>query len=250
MCNIICVHSSLKFLIFINIISTSVCIEPRIKIAFLNGLNLVRCSEDRLQVYQLADDSESVISDVVKCGKIKDLYDSYAGFIWGNLKLICSDDNSEVHEEQSIELKLYGEDIRKIPDIQGQLDQSTDPYEFTVKQSAGEDLDKVVSDNQPANDEYFNKNEKSKSRTIYIWFPDHPIACRIRFTGTVDNPCPTMHDMNVDDVDYLCYYNPGADELPTKNEIEAEFKQFQAAVKPDDAEAYVLNLRKPVCLND
>ncbi|CAF1117141.1 unnamed protein product [Rotaria magnacalcarata] len=212
----------------------------------MNGLNIVRCSDNQVQVYQLADVDKQVISTTVTCDRKGEIYyNQYIGFTWNELKLICSSDDSEVHEEQTIERLIPGY-IEFISHVEGQLDQSTEPYVLEINQEATKVMGTIISSEQAADTTYFNENTTPKERRIYIWFPDHPIICRLIFTSDEDNPCPSMHAKVLDDTNYACYYNPGAEEKPTIEQMEAELKQVaEADSEPDNPEAYVLDLPIP-----
>jgi hypothetical protein len=248
MSNIISIHYLLQFLVFIYIIPVYFTLETKLKIIFLNGFNVIRCSDNQVQVYQPNGDEDVTFSEIFKCDNKDDLYyDGYSGFIWTDLTLSCSSDGDQVHEEQLVKRENPGEVI-SLPHALGQLDQSTGLYQLLVKHAEEEDIFAIRSNEQPANDAYFVKNSDTRLRRIYIWFADHPIICRLQFTGNEDNPCPSMDNKIVDNVDYTCYYNPGAGKAPTKDEMEAELKQIEEANKPDDSAAYVLDLNIPVCI--
>ncbi|CAF4113175.1 unnamed protein product, partial [Rotaria sordida] len=226
MSNIISLYYLFQFVIFLYIIPIYITIETTIKIVFLNGLNVIRCSDHQVQVYKLPYYTGVTFNSIITCDTKDEIYSpQYTGFKWGKLKLICSSHGTKVQEEQVI-IKSKNGDIQDIPSAKGQLGQSTELYELIVKSSLISDT-RIVSSEQPADDAYFDENTTPKERRIYIWFPDHPIICRIIFTGDENNPCPSMHNQEIDDVDYACYYNPGADGLPTKEQMEAELKQIE-----------------------
>jgi hypothetical protein len=244
MSNIISINYLLQFLILIYIIPIYITIETKLEFAFLNGFNVIRCSDQQVQVY-LSNDK--VLTQILECKNKKAIYNTlYTGFKWDKLELICSSDDSKVHEEQSIIRTVPGENIERIPDLKGQLVQSKEPYELLVEQDdADATINKISSTDQSTTDAYFNDLNE---RRIYIQFPDHPIICRLKFTGEESNPCPSMNNQEVQNVDYACYYNPGAEQEPTIEEMEAELAQIEVAEKPEDSEAYVLDLGKPVCV--
>lgn len=245
MFNIISVNYLLRLVIFIYIISICSAIEKQIKIAFMNGLNVIRCSENQVQVYELKDIMGKVISTIVECDRRNEIYyNKYIGLEWNALKLICSSDNDKVREEQTITRVIPG-DIDFISDVKGQLDQSTDSYELEFEDTLSNNVKTMVSSEQLADSTYFKADRSPKQRTIYVWFPNHPIICRLRFLSDEDNPCPSLHEKSVD-ANYACYYYPGATALPTKEQMEAELKQIEETDKPDDTEAYVLDLTIPV----
>ncbi|CAF2572478.1 unnamed protein product [Rotaria sp. Silwood2] len=247
MSNIISVHYVVQFLIFIYIIPIYITIETKIKIVFLNGLNVIRCSDNEVQVYTLPYYTSISFRDLITCGTKDEIYSQkYTGFKWGKLKLICSYDNTQVREEQVV-VKSKNGDIKDVPSAKGQLGQSTELYELEIKSSFIFDT-RIVSSKQPANDAYFDENTVPKERRIYIWFPDHPIICRIIFTGDDDNPCPSMDNQDIDDVSYACYYNPGTNKEPTAALMEAELKQIEEADEKPSTNAYVLELEIPVCI--
>ncbi|CAF0862425.1 unnamed protein product [Rotaria sordida] len=238
MSNIISLYYLFQFVIFLYIIPIYITIETTIKIVFLNGLNVIRCSDHQVQVYKLPYYTGVTFNSIITCDTKDEIYSpQYTGFKWGKLKLICSSHGTKVQEEQVI-IKSKNGDIQDIPSAKGQLGQSTELYELIVKSSLISDT-RIVSREQPADDAYFYENTTPKERRIYIWFPDHPIICRIIFTGDENNPCPSMHNQEIDDVDYACYYNPGADGLPTKEQMEAELKQIEETDdKPTTVAAY------------
>jgi len=245
---IISIHFLLKFLIFIYIIPISITIESKIKFAFLNGYNVIRCSDNQVQVYEAEYNSDLVLSRVLQCdnsGEI--LFNGYAGYEWNTLKIICSSQSDQLHEEISITRKFYdNKGIKTLPKILGQLGQSGELYDLNLEQH-NQDEATIESNDQPANDEYFNKKTNLKERRIYIWFEDHPILCRVKFTGEEeDNPCSSGDDQDVENVNYACYYTPGSEKEPSVEEMEAEFKQVEQAQKPDNTGIYVLDLEKPV----
>jgi len=251
MSNIISIHYLLHFLIFINIIPISITIETQLQFAFLNGFNIIRCSDNQVQVYQSNSDSDLYLSTILKCDNKNDILSTgYAGFVWNKLKLICSSQLDQVHEEQFIiQTIASNKGIKQLPDAQGQLGQSTEPYELHMEHSDDGDKTIIRSNDQPVNNGYFNKNTNPKERRIYIWFQEHPIICRIKFTGEENNPCPSQDDQEIENVEHVCYYNPGAEEEPTIKEMEAELKQIEEAQKPDNTLIYTLNLEKPVCIH-
>lgn len=246
MFNIISTYYLLQFLIFIYIIPISITMESKLEFAFLNGYNVIRCSDQQVQVYRTKD---KVLTQIMQCKNKNNIYDNkYVGFKWDKLKLICSSSDSQVHEEQLITRTFPGEKHMHIPDVVGQLSQSTDPYELQVEYDDDTKISKISSTKQSADDTYFTDNTDLKERRIYLRFQDHPIICRIKFTSEESNPCPSMNNKVVEDVDYACYYNPGAEDVPTIEEMEAELQQVEETVKPHDSEAYVLDLEKPVCI--
>jgi hypothetical protein len=247
MAYIISIHYLLKFLIFIYIIPIYITIESKIKFAFLNGFNVIRCSDDQVQVYESKDNSDLVLSNVLKCDNTAEiLFNGYAGYHWDTLKIICSSQPGQVHEELFITRQIYdNKGIKTLPDTAGQLGQSGKQYDLNVEQK-NDDEATIKSNDQPANDVYFNKKTNPKERRIYIWFEDHPIICRVKFTGEDDNPCSSGDDQDVENVNYACYYKPGSEEEPSVEEMEAEFKQVKEALKPDGTGIYVLDLEKPV----
>ncbi|CAF2854987.1 unnamed protein product [Rotaria sp. Silwood2] len=246
MSDIISVHYYFQFLIFIYIIPIYITIENQIKIVFLNGLNVIRCSDNQIQIYKLDYYSGYLIDSLVTCDTKDEIYSQkYTGFKWGNLKLICSFDNTEVHEEQAI-LRSFGDNSVFISHAEGQLDQSKELYKLQIDHNGESKYGTIISNNQSANDAFFNENNALKDRKIYIWFPDDPIICRVAFTSDEDNPCPSMDGIAVKNVNYTCYYNPGADELPTREQMEAELKQIEETDERPDTDAYVLELEAPV----
>jgi hypothetical protein len=248
MSNIISIDYLFQFLIFIYIIPGYIIAQSKLQIAFANGLNVIRCSDEQVQVYFSKDGSGVFLSNILKCDNKNNILDNaYTKFIWSEMKIICSPDNIEVHEELIIEKTPGLVMIDQLPDAEGQLCHSTDAYELDIIPDSSQNFDTISSKDQPANDAYFNEKTGSKERRIYISFPDHPIICRVIFTSNDDNPCPSMHDQNVADVKYTCYYNPSDDAVPTMGEMEAELKQVEEATKPDNTDAYVLDLAKPVC---
>jgi hypothetical protein len=249
---IISIHYLIEFLIFISIIPNSISIETKIKLAFLNGFNVIRCSDNQVQVYEQDEEPKSVLSTILNCNnKESILHNGYAGFIWNKLEIICTSTPDQVHEELSVQRKFdgNGEVSNKLPDAEGQLDRSKEPYELQVSTDDDDDgeITVIKSKDQKPDNSYFEG--KSKKRTIYIWFSDHPIICRIQFQGKENNPCSSENDQKVENVNYACYYTPGADEKPTIEQMTAEFKQVKEAEKPDDKKVYVLNLDRPVCIS-
>ncbi|CAF4937067.1 unnamed protein product [Rotaria sp. Silwood1] len=245
MSNIISVHCLFQFLIFIYIIPIYISIETKIKIVFLHGLNVIRCSHSQVQVYKLDYHSGYLIDNLVTCNTKDEIYsEKYTGFKWGQLNLVCSSDNTQVHEEQSI-FRSYGDDSVFITYTKGQLYQSKVLYKLKINHSEESKYGTIISNNQPANDAYFSEHTAFKERRIYIWFPDHPIICRLIFTSNEDNPCPSMDGIAVKNVNYTCYYNPGADKLPTKEQMEAELEQIEETDEKPNTDAYVLELEAP-----
>ena len=249
MSNLVSIDYLLQLFTLIYIIPVSITIENSIKFSFLNGLNVVRCSDDQLQVYRLGSDSNKVISELVTCNNKDEIYSNqYVGFKWSELRVICSKDNTQVHVEQYIEVKLYGTELADMPTAASQLDQSTEFYNLQIEYDDDTHIIKLITSGQAANEAYFSEHDEIKEKTIYIWFPDHPILCRLKFTSDEENPCPSMADQNVDNVKYACYYNPGTEETVTVTEMEAELKQVEQAGALSDEEAFVLDLSKPVCI--
>ena len=254
MSNLVSFDYLLRLFTFIYIIPISIMIEDEIQYAFLNGLNVVRCSNDELQVYRQERDAQKikVISELVICDNWEDIYlDEYVGFLWRELKVICSTDNTRVHVEQDIEIKFYGRPgvQLEVPIFTSKFDQSTEFYDVQHEYDASTHTIKLITNDQAANEAYFSENNETKEKTIYIWFQDHPILCRVKFTGGVEkNPCPSMADRYVGSVNYACYYNPGTEEMITVAEMEAELKQAEEAGASMNEEAFMLNLTKPVCV--
>ena len=78
----------LGLVIFISILPIYLTIETQIKVVFMNGLNVVRCSDNQVQVYQLADFGEQVISTTVTCDTKNEIYyNQYIGFTWNEIIL-------------------------------------------------------------------------------------------------------------------------------------------------------------------
>ncbi|CAF3829482.1 unnamed protein product [Rotaria sp. Silwood1] len=224
-----------------------ITIETQIKIVFLNGLNVIRCSDNEIQVYKLPYYTSTSFKSIITCSTKDVVYSKkYTSFKWGKLKLICSFYNSQVREEQVVTKSKNG-DIKDIPPVKGQLGQSTASYELEIKSSLISDT-KIVSSKQPANNAYFDENTIPKERRIYIWFPGHPIICRIVFTGEDDNPCPSMDNQEVDDVSYACYYNPGGDEEPTTAQMEAELKQIEETDDKPNTDALKYGMSSLNCI--
>lgn len=239
---IISIHYLL--LIFIFVIPNSITIESQLKFFFFNGFNIIRCSDNQVQIYEQDDESKYLLTKILNCDNGAEIFDSgYVGFVWDKLKIICSSASNQVHEELHVKRMFEGHKVKNtLPDAEGQLGQSKKSYELQVTSDDDGENTVIESKDQPANDLYF------KGRTIYIWFPGHPIICQIKFKGEESNSCSSGTEQEIEDVNYACFYNPGADEEPTVEEMIAEFKQVDEAEKPDDKKAYVLDLEKPVCI--
>jgi hypothetical protein len=247
---IISIHYLIEFLIFISIIPNSIPIETTLKFFFFNGFNVIRCSDNQIQVYEQNEESTNLFTRILNCDDNQIFHTDYAGYLWNELNIICSSTHNQVHEELSVERKFDGNDevSNELPAAKGQLGRSKKSYELQVTNNDGGETAVIKSKDQKPDNSYFEG--KSKKRTIYIWFPDHPIICRIEFQGEQNNPCSSSEtEQEVKDVDYACYYTPGAEQEPTIAEMIAEFKQIDEAEKPDDKKEYVLNLDRPVCIS-
>ena len=102
---------SLHYLLLISLIPISLTIKTRLKIFFLNGLNIIRCSENQVQVYQAADDYEKNLDTIIQCDNKSEFFNNqYAGFVWKNFKIVCTSSPGQVHEEQYIQRVTAGHD--------------------------------------------------------------------------------------------------------------------------------------------
>lgn len=241
-------HYLLQFLSFIYIIPVSFTFHDKIQFIFLNGLNVIRCSDNQVQVYKLNSGSELALSQILQCDNRNELYfKGYPGFEWDKLKIVCTSQSGYVHEEQYIKKMFDGHGgIDQLSDLVGKLDYSGPSYGLKVTNTSDEYVTIIKSEDQPVNDKYYNEN--TKQRRIYIQFKDNAIICRIVFIGEEDNPCSSVNDQ-VEYVQHACYYNPRAQEHPTIQEMEAELKQVEDTRAPNDDEFYVLDLEKSVCID-
>ncbi|UJR32285.1 hypothetical protein I4U23_019750 [Adineta vaga] len=201
----------------------------------------------RVQVYNT--DGE-VLSHILTCDNKDDITDNMNfGYRWNELELLCSEDNAKVHEEQIIEQVHDGDDSEWFPDdVQASLDKSEKLYGLKVDKVEEEDSTanveyKMIFNGQAANDKYFTKYDKTQRKRIFISFRNHGVICQIEILSERSNPCPTNDPTDIHS-QYSCYYNPGGKQ-PTRQEMAAEFRQIEKAVKPDGKEAYVLNLKRP-----
>ncbi|CAF3763243.1 unnamed protein product [Adineta steineri] len=232
-------------LIFIYIFPTYTTIEPKLELVFLNGLNVIRCSDKQVQVYE---NSDKFLKNILTCDNKDDIYTpNYASFNWTELTLICASDDSTVHEEQIIKIEQYGTKYSQIPNnVESQLSRSGPLYQWNVQHDTSSQSDILKSDEQDVNNTYFDPSTVPGERRIYIWFPGNGIICRLIFTSNQPDPCPSMHNQPVNDVKYACYYNPGAEDEPTIEEMEAELEQVENEPRPPGTDTYVLDLNKPI----
>ncbi|CAF4286786.1 unnamed protein product, partial [Adineta steineri] len=207
---------------------------------FLNGLNVIRCSDKQVQVYE---NSTKFLKDILTCDNKNAIYTTdYASFNWQELTLICASDDSTVHEEQIIKMEQNSAKYIKIPDdVKSQLSQSGLSYQWSVQHDTSSQSDLLKSDEQNADNTYFDPSTVPGERRIYIWFPGNGIICRLIFTSNQPDLCPSMHNQIVNDVKYACYYNPGAEDEPTIEEMEAKLEQVKKVPIPPGTDTSLIS---------
>ncbi|CAF1255053.1 unnamed protein product [Adineta ricciae] len=234
------VYPDLQFLIFICILPIYSLAQAELNFVFLNGYNVIRCSDKQIQVY--STDNE-LLSKILACDdKDKLKYENNAGYEWGSLTAECSADNAYVIEKQVIKRVHAAKDKEHFTSFNASAElklpcQPVTQYDVEDEKVL-EDERLLIFKHELANNAYFAEINGEKQRTIFIQFPIDATICKIVIRSTKE-PCPV--DPNDMKVTHHCYYNPGGS-LPTREDIEAELYQI-AQVQPHDMN----NLPKDDC---
>ena len=238
MSHIISLCQSLQLFTFVSILPLYDTTMPALEIAFLNGLNILRCSDKKVRVYQGTD---AVLTPPLTCD------DSTAsdqiGFTWKDFRIECTDDDT-MFEQQDIHVESDGVQDLRLRDVIARR-WPLDEFLSDVRHIDDEKLYVLIFKEQSIKDVNFEKAEDA--RKIYISFPTCSTICRITIPYEASGPCPADNP-NVENTRYVCYYNPESG-VATIDEMEAEIKQVEQAAKPDGQNPYELDLDKPVCVS-
>ena len=219
-----------------------------IKYAFLNGLNMIRCSDNQLQIYQSSDGSGIFLNQDITCAN-KDAFldDGYTGLVWDRLTLLCVDSSAGVREEQTI-FSRFGYKISEALDhIEGQLGRSNTlyPLNLDTKHSDNEAIISSIN-SYPVNSYYI---ENDAARIIYMRFMNQPMICRLTFTKNSKTLCDEEKRREIDDAEYVCYTDIDASGPPSSAQLEAELDEINSVDILDDKDAFLLEKKRPVCLD-
>ncbi|CAF0759535.1 unnamed protein product [Adineta ricciae] len=239
----ISVYHDLQFLIFICILPIYSLTQAELNFVFLNGYNVIRCSNTQIQVYSTKNE---VLSKILTCDdKDKLKYENNAGYDWGSLTVECSADNAYVIEKQAIERVHAAKDKENFTSFNAAAElklpcQSVTQYNVE-DEKVSEDERVLTFKHELASNSYFAEINGEKQRTIFIQFPIDATICKIVIRGTKD-PCPV--DPNDMKVTHHCYYNPHGS-LPTREDMEAELYQITQIQPPVVQKKFVMNLGRP-----
>ena len=239
------VYHNLQFLIFICILSIRSLAQAELNFVFLNGYNVIRCSDTQIQVYST---NGVLLSNILTCDdKDKLKYENNAGYDWGSLTIECSADDTYVIEKQAITRVHAAKDNEDFTsfNVLAELKLPCQPVtQYDVEdEKVSEDERVLTFKHDLANNPYFAEINGEKQRTIFIQFPIDATICKIVIRGTKE-PCPV--DPNDIKVSHYCYYNPGGS-LSTREDIEAELYQIAQTQSPVGQKKFVVNLDRPVC---
>ena len=246
MSHIISLYSSLVFLL---IHSGCLSVKDQLRIVFFNGFNIIRCSDDQVQVYDYEVGKLDFIDDTLICptkDKIKNLL--YIGLLWKKVILVCSSNGSQVHEEIYLQKIIPSYTIVGLPEVISQVDPSTPPAISQVEEVDSTNLlYRIITDEQSTTAWSSTHTSKGEQHIVYFWFDDYTVICRVVYSTQESNPCPSpLHEQEANVTDATCFYDPNADHVPTITEFELELNQVDAAEKPTGDNKYLLDLDIPV----
>ena len=243
-------QKSVQFLVFLSILALVTALDPFMPVVFMNGLNVIRCSDQQLQVYQLPQNSKDKFDTVLECPDPDSIFDGrYTEFKWTNLNLTCDENNGPVtiQEEQFVETISTNGPVNHLPAVSVHVNQLlplADGFSVPVDTNLGKIRIKTKLDDV----KYFTETDEGKKRIIYLLFSNYKLICVITFPVVDENVCLSMNNQDVANAEHSCYYTPLFDHAPTVEEMQAEFAQLKNTKAFDSTKNSVLiNLPLPVC---
>lgn len=241
---------SVQFLVFLSIVVLVTALDEFMPVVFMNGLNVIRCSDKQLQVYQLSQTSTVTFDGVLKCPDRAQIFDGqYTEFEWANLHLTCVDNNGlvTIQEEQFVATINKKGPIQNLPAVSVHVNQLLPPDEG-VTEHVDANLGKILIKTKKDDAMYLTETDEGKKRIIYLLFSDYKLICVITFLVADENVCPSMNNQDVANAEHSCYYTPLFDHAPTVEEMQAEFAQLKKAPTFDPSqESFLIDLPLPVC---
>ena len=243
---IISLYSSLLFLL---IQSGCLSVKNQLRIVFFNGFNLIRCSDHQVLVYDYEVGNLDFIDETLICpNKQTIINNQYMGLLWTRLVVACSSDGDHLHEEIYVEKVIPGSAMQDLPKVISQVDASTSPADSDAINVDTQNLVyKLVTGDQLTTAWSSTHSTNNNEHVVYIWFEEHTVICRIVYSTSATDPCPSpLHEFEPEIVNETCFNDPNADHVPTVTELELELDQVAVANKSTNAHKYLLDLDIPV----
>ena len=246
----ISVAQSVQFLVFLSTLALVTALDDFMPVVFMNGLNVIRCSDKQVQIYDLPPGFSDSFDVVLTCGNRNEIFDGkFTEFKWLNFHVNCLPADNEIEEQQFVQTGSVQGDVKQFPETAVQITGLPGAKEATTTHLDAK-LGKIEVKTPMNNPHYYTETEEGKKRIIYVLFPDYKLICVITSPSHVDAPCPRLHDINVTTIEHSCYYTPHFDHSPTIAEMQAEFAQLLKLKKPDPAQSsYLIDLPIPVRTN-
>lgn len=239
---------SVQFLSFLLLMIISMTMAEFIQFDFLNGISLIRCSDNQLQIHQSGtgegmDQNEDMLCDTKKLILDK----NHAKLRWEDFTIRCLSSGYEVRDEQLIR-RVEGYKFEKIfTNIEGHLSRSKDVYKLEMGIDDDDMSMTIASEEHAKGEPYFIEN--GAARVIYLQFVGHQTTCRIVIIGKDSDVCKDGESRSIDDADYTCYTDPWMNEPPSPAQLEAELQQADTIELWQKTHVFVLALGRPVCLD-
>ena len=244
----ISVLSRVQFLTFLLLTVVSMTMANFIKLAFVDGLNLIRCSDNQLQVHQSSSGWGVDLNEDMQCNNKEHILDkNHVQLRWDTLTLRCLSSEYEMREEQEIG-RIRGYKLHKIlTDVEGHLSRSKDVYKLNMAIEDDGWSVKIVSEAHALGEPYFTEN--SAARIIYMGFLKHPTICRIVILGSDAKLCKDGENRVIDDAEYICYTDAWMDDPPSPAQFQAELEQMDQTELWQNRHEYLLEIGRPVRLD-
>jgi hypothetical protein len=197
---------------------------------FINGLNVIRCSDDYLLVSRSTTSSTSLLNYINKCNNGSEiLSQTYTSFEWKGFDRSCDSSTNEVHEHQYINVVKNDGLGDQLPHIRVKINEELDDVPdiiSLIRRYDDDNQDELMLSLTRITDpqQYYVQVKNVNERQIYISFLGYSMICRIRLTGSTDKICITDDNIKAEQA---CYYTPDSNDTPEREHMEIEFQRVE-----------------------
>lgn len=229
-------------LILINIIPKLLAIDSLLKIVFINGENLIRCSDKDLRYITTTCLSQEDYRRIITCeNRFNYLIESFIRLEWKNFSIICNQKNESVRERLDIIADVDQISSDDLFEIQHEVEFSHEIYPLLLR--TDDEILTFESKDIPIRDLVMD----SPTKKIYLRFHNQPMLCRIQFKTRPTVLCSSKENI-ADEYNFACYYDLNSRREPSIELMEAEFKQIESMMSLDDSSGVSkFESQRPVC---
>jgi len=218
-------------------------IDSSVRLAFINGENLIRCSDKEIYFLSSSCLFQSDYKKMFTCeNKYNYINELFVTLQWNKFSLVCT----EKHEFAWEKIEIINESNQPLSvglfQVQHEVNDLSHEIHQLFLHNNQENL-RFESKNIPIKDLVTDSSRK----TIYLHFLHQPMLCRVQFSSH-KRACSSKENF-ANDSEFACYYSPSSKLEPSIEIMEAEFKQLETITSFDQSGASKLQLPKPVCLS-